>query len=118
MRSPALAHTDISVLYVRTLGTTGEPGEGNHQFECPTGVCVEPGPDGRVYVADTYNHRIRHLGLTDVEDPLIKYEPTWEETASTVLEHNLQLILVTIGGSIGGSARVCSKLCSCLIGTD
>ena len=55
-----------------------------------------------VYVADTYNHRIRHLGLTDVEDLLVKYVPTWEETARAVLGHNLMLILVVIGSSGGG----------------
>ena len=84
------------------------------RFYWPEGLAVDYSTQS-VYVADTYNHRIRHLGLTDVEDPLIKYEPTWEETASTVLEHNLQLILVTIGGSIGGSLflYLSCRFCMC-----
>ena len=34
--------------HVRTLGR-----QGNHQFKSPMGVCVEPGPSGRVFVLDS-----------------------------------------------------------------
>ena len=47
--------------YVRTLGVTGQHGRGNHQFSTPNVVCVEPGPRGRVFVADTMNHRVQVL---------------------------------------------------------
>lgn len=40
-----------------TLGTEGSPGA--PQFTEPWGVAVAP--DGSVYVADTWNHRIQHL---------------------------------------------------------
>ena len=44
--------------YVRTIGVTGEPGTGSHQFHRPEGVAVEPGPDGLVYVTDYENERV------------------------------------------------------------
>ena len=48
--------------YVRTIGTTGLWGTGNDRFRNPWGVCVEPGPGGRLlYVADSGNHRVQVL---------------------------------------------------------
>ena len=45
--------------FVRTLlGVTGQRGSGNHQLNSPYDVYVEPGPLGRLYVADSGNHRI------------------------------------------------------------
>ena len=44
--------------HVRTIGVTGERGSRNQQFHNPRGVCVEPGPDGRIYAADCTNHRV------------------------------------------------------------
>ena len=44
--------------HVRTIGVTGQPGSGNHQLNYPYGVAVEPGPDGRLWVADANNHRV------------------------------------------------------------
>ena len=46
---------------MRTIGVTGQPGSGNHQFRAPFGVCVEPGPDGHLYVADLGNSRVQVL---------------------------------------------------------
>ena len=84
------------------------------RFYWPEGLAVDFSTQS-VYVADTYNHRIRHLGLTDVEDPLVKYVPTWGETAKTMLGHNLMLILVVIGSSVGGSLfmYVSCRFCIC-----
>ena len=48
--------------YVRTIGVTGEEGgSGNHQLNEPWGVCVEPGPAGRLFVCDVRNHRVQVL---------------------------------------------------------
>ena len=47
--------------YVRTIGITRQAGMGNDRFNNPWGVCVEPGPDGRLYVADTSNRRVQVL---------------------------------------------------------
>ena len=44
--------------------TIGENGEGNGQFRSPTGVAVEPGPEGRLYVADNSNQRVQVLTKT------------------------------------------------------
>ena len=46
---------------VVALGETGQSGQGNHQFDEPMGVAVEPGPDGRVFVADCGNQRVQVL---------------------------------------------------------
>ena len=43
---------------MRTLGGNGE-GNANHQFDNPEGVAVDPGEGGRVYVADSDNHRVQ-----------------------------------------------------------
>ena len=47
--------------YVRTIGTTAQQGSGNHQLSYPFGLCVEPGPGGRLFVADALNHRVQVL---------------------------------------------------------
>ncbi|MEX1248289.1 MAG: flippase activity-associated protein Agl23 [Anaerolineales bacterium] len=38
---------------------TGDTGSGEGQFNGPRGIAVAP--DGSIYVADSYNHRIQHL---------------------------------------------------------
>ena len=48
--------------HVRTLGTTGEAGDGQLQFSDPQGVAVEAGEAGLVYVADRENHRVQVWG--------------------------------------------------------
>ena len=45
--------------HVRTIGVTGQRGSGNHQFDTPWGLCVEPGAAGHLYVTDTNNHRVQ-----------------------------------------------------------
>ena len=45
--------------HLRTIGVAGQRGGGNHQFNQPCAVAVEPGPDGLLlYVADMGNHRV------------------------------------------------------------
>ena len=44
--------------YVRTLGGNGR-GDGNNQFNHPTGVAVEGGAAGRVFVSDLENGRVQ-----------------------------------------------------------
>ena len=39
---------------VHTFGAIGQPG--SQKLNRPTGVCVEPGPDGLVCVVDSGNH--------------------------------------------------------------
>ena len=43
--------------FVRTLSVTGQYGSGN-QLNRPYGVCVEPGPTGRVFVLEQGNKRV------------------------------------------------------------
>ena len=52
-------------LPVRQFGETGQYGSGNHQFRKPRGVCVDPGPDGHLYVCDSANHRVQVLHKKD-----------------------------------------------------
>jgi len=64
---------DSSYKWKATLGQTGNPGNGNNQFEDPYGVFVDK--DGDIYVADKENHRVQvfshnrkykaTLGVTD-----------------------------------------------------
>ena len=51
-----------SLRHVRTLGTTGEAGDGELQFNRPTCVAVEAGEAGLVYVADCSNDRVQVWG--------------------------------------------------------
>ena len=46
---------------MRRFDVTGQKGQGNGKFSGPRGVCVAPGPEGRVYVADFDNHRVQVL---------------------------------------------------------
>lgn len=84
------------------------------RFYRPEGVAVDYTTQS-VYVADTFNHRIRHVDLTDIEEEVEEYEPTWYEVMKTVLEHNLVLILVVVGSSIGASifVYVSCRFCLC-----
>ena len=69
-----------------------------------------------LYIADTYNHRIRLMDLTDVVEEVEEYVPTWDETARTALEHNLVLIVVVIGSTIGAvllTFLCCRFFCLC-----
>ena len=43
---------------LQTIGETTS-GRGNNQFNHPRSVAVEPGLDGRIYVADGFNHRVQ-----------------------------------------------------------
>ena len=43
--------------YVRTIGGNGQ-GDGNDQLRDPSGVAVESGKDGHVYVVDSQNDRV------------------------------------------------------------
>ena len=45
---------------VKTIPDDGVAGDGNHQFRNPAAIAVYP-VTGRVYVVDTYNHRIKAL---------------------------------------------------------
>ena len=56
-------YTDFSYRYQGTLGITGDPGTGTNQFNHPTGVAVDGG--GKVYVADTDNHRVQTFDNSD-----------------------------------------------------
>ena len=47
--------------HVLTFGTAGTRGCGNDEFNQPYGVCVESGPSGHVYIADSNNNRIQIL---------------------------------------------------------
>jgi Tol biopolymer transport system component len=42
--------------YVATIGVTGEPGDDNDHFACPTGVDLD---DENIYIADSCNNRIQ-----------------------------------------------------------
>ena len=48
-------------VFVRTLGTTGSAGAGEHQFSGPCAVAVEDGNEGLVYIVDSCNHRVQML---------------------------------------------------------
>ena len=46
-------------VHVRNFGVLGQLGFDNEHLHCPTGVWVEPGLEGHVYVADHANYRIQ-----------------------------------------------------------
>jgi len=66
-----------------------------------------------LYIADTYNNRIRLMDLTDFEEEVEERVITWDETAQTALQHNLVLIVVVIGSTIGAILLtfLCCRFC-------
>ena len=66
-----------------------------------------------LYIADTYNNRIRLMDLTDVVEEVEERVITWDETARTALQHNLVLIVVVIGSTIGAVLLtfLCCRFC-------
>jgi DNA-binding beta-propeller fold protein YncE len=53
------SHVVVSSAAGKVLALWGGPGAGPGQFDQPTDVAV--GPNGHVYVADTFNHRVQWL---------------------------------------------------------
>ena len=64
---------DADLNFIRQLPAHGVvPGDGNNQFLFPKGIAINT-VTGRVYVADTYNHRIKVL---DADLNFIRHLPT------------------------------------------
>ena len=64
---------DADLNFIRHLPAHGVvPGDGNNQFLFPKGIAINT-VTGRVYVADTYNHRIKVL---DADLNFIRHLPT------------------------------------------
>ena len=53
-----------------------------------------------VYVADSYNHQIRRIDLTDRPDIVVSTQHSFGQTLGKVLEHNLGLITLVVFGSM------------------
>ena len=55
-----------------------------------------------VYIADSYNHQIRRIDLTDRKDIIVEKHDSFWETLGKILHHNLMLItIVVIGTAVG-----------------
>ena len=65
--------------FIDTLGTTGQPGDSNTQFNSPGGVAVSL--NNRIYVADTNNNRVQ-IFIQNVLPPDYNSPPQYRPGAS------------------------------------
>ena len=69
------------------------------RFYRPFGLSVESSTR-RVYLADSYNHRVRVLDLTDVPDEYVEDVEEWYEVLARALRQNLVFIIILCGSSL------------------
>ena len=70
------------------------------RFYRPRGVSIDHTKQ-RVYVADSYNHRVRAILLTDVPDEVVEEKEEWYQWFARALRQNLVFILVLVGSTLG-----------------
>ena len=70
------------------------------RFYRPSGVTVEY-RTRRAYVADSYNHRLRVIDLTDIPDIVEEDIEEWHELFLRALRQNLVFIIILTSSTIG-----------------
>ena len=84
---------------LRLLGgerSAGCNGKGSAtRFYRPRGIAIDQANQS-VYVADSYNHQIRWIALTDIQENQISRSDSFVETTGKVFTHNLMLILIIV----------------------
>ena len=74
------------------------------RFYRPRGIALEYATR-RLYVADSYNHRVRVLDLTDIPDEFVEDIEYWYDLILRALRENLIFIIILTSSTLG--------LCSC-----
>ena len=67
------------------------------RFYHPLGVAADHRTQS-LYVADSYNHLIRRVVMTDIVEEVVEEPDTWDEVTQKVIMHNLVLITIIVGG--------------------
>ena len=70
------------------------------RFYRPRGLALDPSTQS-LYVADSYNHRVRLVGLTDVLEEDEETDETPLERVGRALQQNFVFILSCVLGSLG-----------------
>ena len=85
----------------------------NTRFYRPTGLAVEY-LTRALYVADSYNHRIRYVDLKDIPDEIAVVTEEWYELIGRALQQNFVFILIVIGSTLilCCFAYLCCRFCS------
>ena len=61
---------------------------------------ISPHSIQNAYITDSYNHQIRRVALTDVEEADYTPPDTFVEIAGKIVTHNLMLILIVVVSSL------------------
>ena len=83
------------------------------RFYRPRGLAVDY-VTRSIYVADSYNHRIRVMLMTDVPDEVVVDVEEWYELVLRALRQNFIFILILVSTSLCFccSSWVCCRFCS------
>ena len=67
-----------------------------------------------MYVADSYNHRVRMIDLKDVPDEVVVETETFTELVARAIRENFMFIVLLVGGIIFGTTFTycCCRCCS------